>query len=195
MQPGDATDYEAEARSYFESLRQPFDQTLDATRKNRPKLVVRIALLVALIGISAIPFASTRVVTYVFHQNAYVLFGKLHPITETAGFVIAWCLIGTMMLFSVIHSIAQQSELHSAINPLSQKVMIFALSYAIVRELESLQRTSLPHHRQSALELWGKLLTYLRWTLRALLPIQRIFTVFPHQIIPLLRTRNILPRL
>jgi hypothetical protein len=127
-----------------------------------------MVLLVAFTGICATPFTWTRLVTYVFHQNTYVLFGKPYSTTETAGQIIAWCAIGTMMLLAVVRSMAKELELHSAVRPLSQRVMVFALSYAIVRELESLQRTNLPLHRQSVPELWAKLLTYLRWTLQGI---------------------------
>jgi hypothetical protein len=168
MQPGDAADYEAEARTYFDSLRQPFEQTLNATRKNRPKLVIRIIWLTVCIGIAAAPFVSTRVVTFVFRQNVYTIFGKSHPITETAGFILVWCFIGMGIVGSFLHSWAQAAELESAVRPLSQRVMVFALSYAILRELESFERSNLSHHRETALELWVKLLTYLRWTLQGI---------------------------
>jgi len=37
MQPGDAAEYEAEARAYFDSLRHPFEKTLEASRTNYGK--------------------------------------------------------------------------------------------------------------------------------------------------------------
>jgi hypothetical protein len=168
MQPGDAADYEAEARAYFDSLRQPFEQTLQTTRKNHPKLLARITFLIVFIGISVAPFASARVVTFVFHQNTFTFIGQTHSITETAGGIVLWCLIGTMAVGLFLHSMAQEVELKSAVRLLSQHVMVFALSYAIARELESFERTNLPHHRRTAIELWAKLLTYLRWTLEGI---------------------------
>jgi hypothetical protein len=168
MQPGDAADYEAGAKTYFESLRQPFEQTLKATHRNVPKWLVRLTWLIVLIGIATAPFTSTRVVSFVFNQNSYTVFGKSHPVTETAGFILVWCFIGTMAVGFFLHSIAKELELKHAKRPLSQQVMAFVLSYAILRELESFERSNLPHHRQAAIELWAKLLTYLRWTLQGI---------------------------
>lgn len=170
MEPGNATNYEAEARSYFDSLRRPFEQTLEATRKNRPKLAIRIMLVFALIGIGFLPFSLTRVVIFVFHQNTYTFLGKPHAITEAAGLITIWCLIGIMVVGSIVHSLMMELELKSAVKPLPQQVMVFALSYAILRELESFEHSKLPLNRQTVIELWAKLLTYLRWTLQGSKP-------------------------
>lgn len=166
MQPGDAANYEAGAESYFESLRRPFEQTLEATKKNRPKVVIRIMLILVVITILVLPFCWTWIVMFVFHQNTYTLSGKPHPITETAGFIVFWCLIGAGVVGMFVQGVMREYELKSAAKPLSAPAMVFALSYTILRELESFERSNLPHHRQTIMELWAKLLTYLRWALQ-----------------------------
>jgi len=169
MQPGDAADYEAEARTYFESLRQPFEQTLRATQKNHPRLVLGIGAVVFIIGVLAIPFSWTRIATLVFHKNAYTLLGKPREVTEIAGLFFLWCL-ASFALAMMTQVVVQVREFRSATRPLTQRVMVFALSYAIIRELDSFERSNLSHHRQTAIELLAKLLTYLRWVLQGMNP-------------------------
>lgn len=164
MQPiddADAAQYEANAREYFESIREPYEQTLRTIRKKAPtKWVVGIIYLIALVGVLAIPFASSHVVSFVFHQNTVLIGG--HAITEIASGIIFFSLIGAVFgLFA--YEAAQGIQMRAAIGTLSQPVMVFALSYAMLRELENFQHSS--HHHQTAVDLWGKLLTYLRWTL------------------------------
>jgi hypothetical protein len=166
MQSGDAAEYEAEARTYFDSLRQPFEQTLKSTRHNYAKWVERVIVLIGSIGLVALLFTSSRVVAFVFHQNTFTLSGKPHELTEMASFVFLISALGTMMVGLVLHTLVQNVQIRQAVNPLSQRVMVFALSYAILRELESFERSNLAHHRKTALELWKKFLTYLRWTLQ-----------------------------
>ncbi len=188
MEPGDATDYEAQARSYFDSLRRPFEQTLEATRKNHPQLVVRISLLIALIGVCALPFTSTRVAT---SEHVRVL-GQVPHNNGNGGHHLRWCLIGCMVGL-LLQGVMRELELKSAAKPLSAPAMVFALSYAILRDLENYERSKLPHHRQTVIELWGKLLTYLRWLCRVTsVRKQRTFTTFPRQTIMLLPKQNIL---
>ena len=177
MQPGDAADYEAEARTYFESLRQPFEQTLRATQKDHPRLVLQIGAVVFIIGVLAIPFGWT-IATFVFHQNAYTLFGKPRAVTEIAG-VLFLCCFATLALTMMVQMVIQIVEFHSATKPLSQRVMVFALSYAIVRELDSFELSNLPHHRHTAIELFAKLLTYLRWALQGMNPDSMHFQNLP----------------
>lgn len=71
--------------------------------------------------------------------------------------------MGVFIFTIFVHGVAQTIELNRAETPLSKGVMVFALSYAIVRELDSFERSKLPHHQQRATELWTKMLTYLRW--------------------------------
>lgn len=157
MQPGDGADYEAEARVYFESLRQPFEQTLKATRKPYVKWVERAIWLIACVGLAALPFLSSRVVAFVFHQQKFTLGGQSHEITEVAGAVLFFSLMGAMAVVMILQTFVEHLEKKRAISPLSQKVMVFALSYAILRELESFERSNLPHHRQTAIDLWTRI--------------------------------------
>ncbi len=166
MQPGDAAEYEAGARAYFDSLRQAFEQTLASIRKDRPGLMLRITLFIFLFAVLDAAFLSIRVVQFVFHQTTYSFFGKTHEITATAGLNLLWCMIGLALFGGVLHSAAQQMELSRAVKLLSAKTMVFVLSYAIVRELDSFERTELPHHHRKAVEYWTKMLIYLRWCLQ-----------------------------
>jgi hypothetical protein len=163
MQPGDAAEYEAEARAYFDSLRQPFEQTLSATQTDRPRIVMRIIMVVGLVVAADFPLLSPRIVNFFFHQNTWTVFGQAYPITEIAGYVLAWCFISSFVLVLGGLGVAQTIEMNRAQRPLSKDVMVFVLSYAIVRELDSFERSKLPHHQQRATELWTKMLTYLRW--------------------------------
>jgi hypothetical protein len=178
MQPGDAADYDVEARAYFESLRQPFEQTLKSTRKPYVKWVERVIGLTACVGLAALPFVSSRVVTFVFHQQIFTFSGQPHEITQAANAVLFLSLMGATAVM-ILHSFVEHLEQKNAISPLSQRVMVFALSYAILRELESFERSNLPHHRQIATELWTRLLTYLRWTLENRCPGMTHFRQLP----------------
>lgn len=162
MQPSDAPQYEAKAREYFESIREPYEQTLRTIRKKTSAWVSRIIAVIVCLGVVAIPFASSRVVSFVFHQNTVSIGG--HAITEVAGYTIFWSFFGSMILGLFVYGVTKDLQMRAAIRPLSQPVMVFALSYAMLRELENFQHSS--HHHQTAVDLWGKLLTYLRWTLQ-----------------------------
>ena len=184
MQPGDATTYEAEARAYFESLRQPFEQTLKATEKNRSALLIGIGPMILLIMVVVVlPFVSPRLVTLVFRQDKYTFLGKSYPITDTAALVFLSCLIALGAL-SMIALAIKIVEFRSAARPLSQRAMVFALSFAILRELQNSERSHQAYHRQSVIQLFAKLLTYLRWTLQGMNPDSTSFHHLPSKAYP-----------
>jgi len=166
--PDNQVNYELEVESYFESIRAPFEQTLKATKKNYPKLFVRLAWLSGFIGISAVPFFSSRVAISIFHTQSINLLGKTYEIKEIASGVFVWCgMLGTMVFGGIIRILSRFSELNRAGKPLPPRHMAFALSYAIVRELDHFERNKMELHQRMITNLWGKLLTYLRWTLES----------------------------
>lgn len=167
MQPlddADAAQYEANAREYFESIREPYEQTLRTIRKKTSVWVSRIIAVIVCLGVVAIPFTSSRVVGFVFHQNTVLIAG--HALTEIAGYAIFWSFFGSMILGVAAYGVAKNLQMRAAIKPLSKPVMVFALSYGMFRELENFKHSS--HHHQTAVDLWGKLLTYLRWTFQGM---------------------------
>lgn len=177
MQPGDGADYEAEARAYFESLRQPFDQTVEATQ-SYSTLPLLIGTVILLLGVLATPLISHRIAAFFFHQSVYTLLGKSFELTDIVMVFSVCCLI-IFMLALLVQLGFRIKEFHRATKPLSQRLMVFALSYAIVRELDSLQRTNLPHHQQTAITFLAKLLTYLRWILQGMNPDDMHFHALP----------------
>jgi len=154
METDQQATYEADAESYFESISVPFERTLNATKRDYPRLFVRLAWLCGFVGIATIPFFSTRVVVSLFHTQSVNLLGKTYQIKDLATAVFVWCgAVGSMLFGGIVRISSRQSELNRAGKPLSPRPMAFALSYSIVRELGHFERNNMELHRRKIIEL------------------------------------------
>jgi len=166
MEPDQQAAYEAEAESYFDSIRVPFEQTLRATKLDYPKFFARLAWLSGFVGVATIPLLSNRVIASLFHTKSLNFLGKSYEIQPLAVEVFIWCaVLGPMGFGGIARVISKGRELTRAQKPLPPYQMAFALSYAIKQELAHFERNKMELHQKEIINLWAKLLTYLRWTL------------------------------
>jgi hypothetical protein len=164
MQPGDGAEYEAEARAYCDSLRQPFEETLRATKTDYRKWVRKLFWLIVVLFSCAATLSNQTIANFLLRQSTFVFGGKSYKIADIAQSLLPGGVVALMILYPA-YGILVTWRLAKANKPLSPRVMVFALCYAIFRELESGERSSVSHHHQRAVSFWAKLLTYLRWSL------------------------------
>ena len=171
--------YAAGVDAYFESIRLPFEQTLRGTAKNYQKLLIRLAWVSGLMAIGALPFFSNRIVTSIFHRSSLDLIGKSVAISDIGGALFSCGLLGILIFGMIGRAYARVAELRRAAKPLRPRLMAFAASYAIAASLERFERTKVEYHHTGAIELWPKLLIYLRWILDSFSLEELSFHAFP----------------
>jgi hypothetical protein len=107
---------------------------VEATQKNYTNLVLPPTLLASVVLVSAIVVSSSnRIQARIFPLGFW---GKSCDMKDIVGPAFL-CSLATLMFLLVVFTVLTHLEIKRATKPLSVRVMVFALSYAIVCELDN----------------------------------------------------------